>query len=184
MIVIEKKLVLIGMPGAGKTTVGHELATRADIPFFDTDAMLSEALHDTVANIIESKGEPYFRHKEALVMQRLLRPFYGVLSTGGGSVMDQNIRPLFKAHGVIYLRATPETLASRLEQTEDRPLLKGAGTLKEKLEETLKQRQPVYEFLADFIVDVDAMTPSQVVEAIAAHFELVLDDAGIIIQTE
>ena len=184
MIVIEKKLVLIGMPGSGKTTVGQELATRADIPFFDSDALLAEALNDSIANIIETKGEQYFRHKEALVMQRLLRPFYGVLSTGGGAVMDQNIRPLFKSHGVVYLRATPETLATRLEQAEMRPLLKGAGTLQEKLEDTLKLRQPVYEMLADSIIDVDAMTPSQVVETIATQFDLVLDEAGIIIQTE
>jgi shikimate kinase len=184
MIVIEKKLVLIGMPGSGKTTVGRELAARAEIPFFDTDALLAEAMGNTVANMIESKGEQYFRHKEALVMQRLLRPFYGVLSTGGGSVMEQSIRPLFKAHAVIYLRATPETLVSRLGQMEDRPLLKGSGTLLEKVQETLTLRQPVYESLADFIIDVDAMTPSQVVEMIATHFDLVLDDASIIIQTE
>lgn len=183
MVTLEKKIVLIGMPGSGKTTVGRELAERADIPFFDTDAMLEEALQHSIADVIESKGESYFRHKEALVTQRLLRPFYGVLSTGGGAVMDLNIRPLFSAHGVVYLRAAPGTLATRIEQSEVRPLLKGDGNLVNQVEATLAVRQPVYESLAELTVDVDTQTPSQIVEAIAAYFSLVLDEAGIIIET-
>lgn len=171
------------MPGSGKTTVGRELADRADIPFFDTDAMLEEALNHSIPDLIESKGESYFRHKEALVTQRLLRPFYGVLSTGGGAVMDMNIRPLFSAHAVVYLRVTPETLVSRMEQSEVRPLLKGPGTLLEKIQATLAIRQPVYESLSQYTLDVDNMSPSAIVEAIASHFGLVLDEAGIIIET-
>lgn len=171
------------MPGSGKTTVGRELAHRADIPFFDTDALLEEALSHSIADLIESKGEAYFRHKEALVTQRMLRPFYGVLSTGGGAVMDPNIRPLFKSNGVVYLKAKPETLAARIEQSQLRPLLKGTGSLVEQLEATLAIRAPVYESLAEYTIDVDTFTPSQIVEDIAAYFDLMLDDAGITIES-
>ncbi len=174
-----QKIVLIGMPGSGKTTVGRELAERADIPFFDTDAMMVEALNHSIADLIHTKGEPYFRHKEAVVTQRLLRPFHGVLATGGGAVMDNNIRPLFAAHRVVYLRAEPATLAQRLEGNEERPLLKGHGTLAEQLAATLAQREPVYQTLAQFTIDVDALTAAQVVEAIATHLGVALDDSGI-----
>jgi shikimate kinase len=178
---IEKKIVLIGMPGSGKTTVGQALANRADLPFFDTDAMIAEALDHPVSTLIENKGEAYFRHKEALVVQRLLRPFYGVLATGGGAVLDLNTRPLFAAHAVVYLRATPETLAERLGTAEGRPLLKGQGTLLEQLQNTLAARQPVYEALSQLTIDVDTLTASQIVEAIAAHFDLLLDESCIVI---
>ncbi len=174
-----QKIVLIGMPGSGKTTVGQQLAERADIPFFDTDAMIVEALNHSIADLIQTKGEPYFRHKEAVVTQRLLRPFHGVLATGGGAVMDINIRPLFATHRVVYLRAQPATLAQRLAGNAERPLLKGQGSLEEQLAATLAQREPVYQTLAQFTVDVDRRTPAQVVEAIANHLGMTLDDSGI-----
>ncbi len=180
---IEKKIVLIGMPGSGKTTVGRELAERASLPFFDTDAMIAEALNRPVSELIQIKGEAYFRHKEAVVTQRLLRPFYGVLSTGGGAVMDLNSRPLFAAHGVVYLRAQIETLVSRLGDAENHPLLKGQGSVQEQLEATLEIRHSVYQALADAVVDVDTLPPAQIVELIADHFGVVLDNDAVLIET-
>jgi shikimate kinase len=142
-------IVLIGMPGAGKTRVGQAVAQLLQWGFVDVDATVS----DDVPGLIERDGIEAFRARERDVIASL-RPHDCVVSVGGGAVLDPANRDRLRALGpVVWLRATRDTLLDRLGDAEDRPLLKGdpAG----KLAVLLAERTPIYEEVATVVVDVD-----------------------------
>src|ERR1700754_4117110 len=126
----QRSVVLVGMMGAGKSSIGRRLATRLGIPFVDADAEIEKAAGMSIPDIFATRGEPDFRAGEARVIARLLDGGPQVLATGGGAFMNADTRAAITDKGVsVWLRATIEVLARRIKRRNDRPLLKSADPL-------------------------------------------------------
>jgi shikimate kinase len=140
----KRSVVLVGMMGAGKSSIGKRLATRLGIPFVDADAEIEAAAGMTIAEIFARHGESYFRTGEARVIARLLEGGPQVLATGGGAFMNEDTRAGIGAKGIsVWLKADFEVLMRRIRRRADRPLLKTedpAATLKA----LIAARYPVY----------------------------------------
>jgi shikimate kinase len=122
----EKSIVLVGLMGAGKSTVGRRLAKRLALPFADADAEIEAAAGLSVAEIFERFGEAHFRDGERRVLARLIAGPVGVIATGGGAFMDPLTRALILDHCIaIWLHAPVETLVERVSHRSHRPLLVG-----------------------------------------------------------
>src|ERR1700682_4981919 len=120
-----RSIVLIGMMGAGKSSIGRRLAGRLNIPFVDADAEIEEDARMSIADIFEVHGEPYFRAGEARVIARLLEHGPQVLATGGGAFMNAQTRANIRDKAVsVWLKADLDVLTRRLRRRNDRPLLK------------------------------------------------------------
>jgi shikimate kinase len=140
-----RSIVLVGMMGAGKSSIGRRLAARLGIPFIDADAEIESAAGMTIREIFDKHGEPYFRSGEARVIARLLDNGPQVLATGGGSLMDAQTRALIGEKGVsIWLKADIDVLLKRTKRRNDRPLA-------EKIKDLLPIREPLYA-QADIVV--------------------------------
>jgi shikimate kinase len=140
-----RSIVLVGMMGAGKSSIGRRLAGRLGIPFIDADTEIESAAGMTIPEIFDRHGEPYFRAGEKRVIARLLDNGPQVLATGGGAVMDQNTRDLIHIKGIsVWLRADLDLLLKRTKRRNDRPLA-------EKIKDLLPQREPVYS-MSDIVV--------------------------------
>ena len=140
----ERSIVLVGLMGAGKSSVGRRLAARLGLPFVDADAEVEAAAGCSIAEMFESHGEQYFRDGERRVIARLLNGPPQVLATGGGAYMDAETRARIRERGIaIWLRAELEVLLRRVKRRKDRPLLKNGdpeGTLKRLID----LRYPIY----------------------------------------
>lgn len=133
-----RSVVLVGMMGAGKSTVGRRLAARLGLVFVDADTEIETAAGMPISEIFARHGEAYFRAGEARVIARLLDGGPQVLATGGGAVMDENTRAAIGKHSVsIWLKADAEILQRRTRRRNDRPLADKIATL-------LPQREPFY----------------------------------------
>ena len=140
-----RSIVLVGMMGAGKSSIGRRLAGRLGIPFIDADTEIESAAGMTIPEIFEKHGEPYFRAGEARVIARLLDNGPQVLATGGGSLMDTQTRALIGQKGIsIWLKADVDVLLKRTKRRNDRPLV-------EKIKDLLPVREPIYA-QADIII--------------------------------
>ena len=169
----QRSIVLIGMMGAGKSSVGRRLASRLGLRFVDADTEIEAAAGMSIADIFAAHGEAYFRSGEARVIARLLEGGPQVMATGGGAVMNPDTRTLIRAKGVsIWLDADYEVLLRRVRRRTDRPMLKTADPA-ETLKYLLAERKPVYA-QADLILrSRDAPHETIVNEALAAlavHF--------------
>ncbi len=141
---LSKPLVLVGLMGAGKTTVGRRLAARLSLPFVDADAEIEAAAGRTVSEIFADFGEAEFRKGEREVITRLLRSQPLILATGGGAFMDPLTRDRIKDIGwSIWLKADVAVLVDRVKRRNTRPLLK-TGDPKVILEKLAAERYPVY----------------------------------------
>src|SRR3974377_610070 len=133
-----RSIVLVGMMGAGKSSVGRRLAARLGIAFVDADTEIESAAGMTISEIFEKHGEAYFRAGEARVIARLLDNGPQVLATGGGAIMNPNTRDLIRDKGIsVWLKADANVLLKRTKRRTDRPLA-------EKIKELLPLREPVY----------------------------------------
>jgi shikimate kinase len=160
-------LALVGLMGAGKSSVGKRLASALGLPFRDADEEIEKAAGQSVADIFASYGEAYFRDGERRVIARLLDSPPHVLATGGGAFMNEETRALLKSKAIsIWLRADIEVLARRVARKDTRPLLTGKDP-RVVLEELAAVRYPVYA-LADIAVDSGDMPHNATVEAIIA----------------
>jgi shikimate kinase len=140
-----RSIVLVGMMGAGKSSIGRRLAARLGIPFIDADAEIESAAGMTIPEIFDKHGEPYFRAGEARVIARLLDNGPQVLATGGGSLMDAQTRALIGEKGIsIWLKADVDVLLKRTKRRNNRPLA-------EKIKDLLPIREPLYA-QADIVV--------------------------------
>jgi shikimate kinase len=155
------------MMGAGKTSVGELLAQRLGRPFLDVDAWIEDEEGVSIATIFETRGEAAFRNLEARVLESFLaNTVASVLSVGGGAVVDARNRDALSSHGqVVWLRATDATLANRVGDGVGRPLLAGKDAATE-LARIALDRSPMYTEVADVIVDVDDLTPNDVVDRV------------------
>lgn len=149
---LTRTLVLVGLMGAGKTSVGRRLATLLHVPFVDSDAAIEEAAGMSVAEIFATLGEPAFRDGERRVIARLLAGSPGVLATGGGAFIEPRTRGEIKAHGTsVWLRAELGLLWDRVRDRPGRPLLQ-APDPRAVLADLDRRRAPVYAE-ADVVVD-------------------------------
>jgi shikimate kinase len=177
MYQLKRTVALIGMMGAGKSSVGRRLAARLSVPFRDADTEIEAAAGCTVSEIFERFGEQNFRDGERRVIARLLGQPPHILATGGGAFTDPRTRADIKAQAVsIWLRAPVELLANRVQRRETRPLLK-QGDPKEILTRLLTEREPIYAE-ADIQLDSEEGPHSVVVERIIA----VLTERGLLEQ--
>lgn len=140
----DRSIVLVGLMGAGKTTVGRRLAKRLGLPFVDSDEEIEKAADQTIPEIFERFGEASFRDGERRVMRRLIDGAPKVIATGGGAFVDPETRALILEHCVaVWLKAEPEALAARVARRNDRPLLHGRDALAT-LRELGEARNPHY----------------------------------------
>ncbi|WP_374335085.1 shikimate kinase [Leeia sp.] len=149
---------LVGLMGAGKTTVGRALSRRFNKAFFDSDHEVEARTGVRIATIFDIEGEAGFREREREMIAELCQRQNVVLATGGGAVLDPRNREQLAHHGlVIYLRATPEELYHRTKLDRNRPLLQTADPLA-RLQTLYTQRDPLYREVADVIFDTSRQT--------------------------
>ena len=172
-----RSVVLVGMMGAGKTSVGKRLATKLGLPFVDADAEIEAGAQLTISEIFERFGEAYFREGERKVIARLLKGGPLVLATGGGAFMNATTRDNIARHGLsIWLKPSFDILLARVRKKSNRPLLKTADP-EVTLRRLLEERSPTYA-LADFTIEsVDAAHDS-VVDAILRRLDATLGDGA------
>ena len=140
-----RSVVLVGMMGAGKSTIGRRLSARLRLPFLDADAEIEAAAGMSIADIFESRGEPDFRDGEARVIARLLDGGPVVLATGGGAFMRQETRDRIRDRAVsIWLKADADIIMRRVKRRSDRPLLQTADP-ELTVGRLISEREPVYQ---------------------------------------
>ena len=165
-----RTIVLVGLMGAGKTKIGRRLATRLDLPFFDSDNEIEDAAGETIEEIFRNRGEAVFRDGERRVITRLLTQPMHVLATGGGAFMDPATRAMIARRGVsVWLRADLDVLLARVSRRNNRPLLQHSDP-RAVLAELIERRHPIYAE-ADIVVDSGEVpadsTATRVIAALA-----------------
>ena len=165
-------IILCGMMGAGKTTIGIKIAEKTGRRWYDTDGVIVDK-YGKIADIFEYYGEAHFRKLETEIIQELTKKENLVISTGGGLVLKRENNVLLQENGkIVFLRANLETLSTRLHVDGTRPLLQtSTESIRDRLARLLKERTPVYEQVADYIVDVDGKTPQQIADEIVQLFQ-------------
>lgn len=149
---LDKPIVLVGLMGAGKSTVGKRLANALGVDFVDSDNEIAEAAGCSISEIFETYGESMFRDLETRVLMRLLSSSPCVIATGGGAFINEEIRHEIKARTLsIWLRADLEVLVERVSRRDTRPLLK-TGDKREILQRLMDERYPIYT-QADITID-------------------------------
>jgi shikimate kinase len=165
-IALPENIFLVGLMGAGKSTVGRILARRLGKRFVDSDHEIEKRNGVTIPVIFEIEGEDGFRRREQEVLADLAQENDLVLSTGGGIVLKPENREVLRNHGfVVYLNARPELLAERTRHDRTRPLLNVEDPLT-RLRELYAVRDPLYREVAHAIVETGRGAPQQVVQAI------------------
>lgn len=140
----DQPIVLIGLMGVGKSTVGRRLAARLGLPFVDADTEIESAAGMSVSEIFERFGEPYFRDGERRVIARLIDGTPKVIATGGGAFLNEHTRRLILDEAIaVWLDASPEVLAERVRRRDTRPLLRGRDPARV-LRELAEARNPIY----------------------------------------
>ncbi|MDO5539280.1 MAG: shikimate kinase [Eubacteriales bacterium] len=164
-------IILIGFMGAGKSTIGRKLARDGRFVFVDTDDKIEEEQQEKISHIFETKGEAYFRDLETQALKDLLScKMRMVIAVGGGLPMREENRRLLKELGtVIYLKAEIDTLVSRLTGDTSRPKLRG-GSLREKIETLMQQREAIYLETADEEIFTDEKEPEKIAKEIKERF--------------
>lgn len=169
-----RPLVLVGMMGAGKTTVGRRLANRLGRQFIDSDEEIERAAQMTIPEIFEQRGEAEFRAGETRVIARLLKEEDIVLATGGGAFVNPETRALVKASAVsVWLKADLDVLFERVSRRSNRPLLKTADP-KGTLEKLIAERYPIYEEADVTVISREVpqdQVAADVIAALLDHFK-------------
>jgi shikimate kinase len=173
-------IILIGLPGSGKSTVGRQLARRLDLPFVDSDPEIERRIGCTIREYFEREGEDSFRDaEEATIADITGRGHQGVLSTGGGTVLRPVNRECLRASGyVVYLRTSPEEVFKRLRHDRNRPLLQVGDPL-QRLRDLFAIRDPLYRETAHFVIDIGRPSVAALVNMIVMQLEL----AGVLPNT-
>jgi len=164
---LTRTVAIVGLMGAGKSSIGRRLAQRLKVPFVDADSEIELAAGATIEEIFDRHGEPAFRDGERRVIARLLEGPVSVIATGGGAFMDAGTRALMRERAIsVWLKADLELLLQRVGRRNNRPLLK-AGEPRAVLERLIAERYPIYAE-ADIIVDSLDGTPDATVERVVA----------------
>jgi shikimate kinase len=167
----DRPIVLVGMMGAGKSTVGRRLAGRLGYPFLDADRVLEERLGVTIATMFDLEGEAVFRDRESVLLAELVNESSSVLATGGGVVLRDANRTLLRDRAwVVYLRASAIDLWIRTRRDTSRPLLRGADA-RARVAELLTLRAPLYEAASHCTVDTGRQPVERVVDQILQQLQ-------------
>lgn len=165
--IYKKNIVLIGFMGCGKTTLGRILARKIGVKFLDTDYQIEKRLMMKVGEIFSTLGEEYFRKVESDVIRNIANGFYGVVSTGGGSVLNKsNVKYLKSSGKLIYLRSSAENIFYNLKRsTKERPLLKQNLNINY-IQKFIKSRHEIYNKVKDYEINVDNMSMDKIINYI------------------
>jgi shikimate kinase len=165
-------IILIGLPGSGKSTVGRHLARRLDLPFFDSDHVIEQRIGCPIREYFAREGEQAFRDVEEEVIRELTQGAPGVLATGGGAVLRSvNRQRLREAGKVIYLRSAPEEVHRRVRHDANRPLLQVADPLA-RIRELHAERDPLYRETAHFVIETGRPSVPTLVNMVLMQLEL------------
>lgn len=157
------RAVLIGPPGAGKSTIGRRLAQALDLELLDTDVEIERRTGRTIPEIFAADGEPFFREIEEQVVGEALESHDGILSLGGGAILSELTRSRLAGHTVVYLEISVAEGLKRTGANTGRPLLTG-GDPKAKYHALMRRRRPLYRQVATIRVRTDSRSPSRVVQ--------------------
>jgi shikimate kinase len=158
-------IVLVGLMGAGKSSIGRRLAEKLDVPFVDADHEIEVAADKTIAEIFKDHGEAYFREGERRVISRLIENGAQVLSTGGGAFINEETRQGIQAHGIsVWLKADLSLLMKRVMKRADRPLLQTENP-EAVMQKLMDQRYPIYA-AADVTVESRDVQHTQMVNEV------------------
>ena len=165
-----KNIYLIGLMGAGKTTIGRQLAKALCVPFYDSDKVIEENTGVNIPTIFEYEGEEGFRTREQNTIEQLTELDDIVLATGGGAIIKEQNRNALKQRGfVVYLQCSVDKILQRTKRDNQRPLLHTENP-RERLEELFAEREPLYISCADFKIDTGIMPSKAVVKTILKEF--------------
>ena len=167
----KRNIFLVGPMGAGKSTIGRQLAQQLNMDFVDSDAVIEERAGADISWIFDLEGEEGFRKREERIINELTQLQGVVLSTGGGAVMSKENRNYLSARGiVIYLETSVDKQYQRTQRDKKRPLLQGTDNPRQVLEDLAKVRNPLYEEIADITLPTDEqnakVTVNQIVDLI------------------
>ncbi|MCF7822384.1 MAG: shikimate kinase [Mariprofundaceae bacterium] len=170
--------ILIGLMGSGKSSIGRRLAKHFGIGLIDLDDYIVRKAGQSIPDIFSERGEEGFRDMESRALREVLgKP--AVIATGGGAVLREENRELLKCHPpVIWLKASPEFLANRIDGDSNRPLIAAGGTLK-KLQQLAEIRYPLYERCADFTLPRGDMTKREALHSILRFLAAWQADRGV-----
>jgi shikimate kinase len=172
-----RSLVLVGMPGSGKSSIGRRLGQRLGLDFADADAEIERAANMTIPELFETKGEAAFRQGEQKVIARLLENGPQVIATGGGAFMNTDTRTRIRERGVsIWLKADIATLLKRVKRKTNRPLLQTADP-EAALRDLLAAREATYAE-ADLCITSCEVPHEMVVEEIVTRLDKALEETG------
>ena len=164
---IASNVFLVGPMGAGKSTIGRQLAALLKKDFLDVDHEIERRTGAAIPLIFEIEGESGFRRRETLVIDELTRKTNVVLATGGGAVLDADNRKALRERGsVVYLRAEIDILVERTRRDRNRPLLQTPDP-RAKLEEIMRAREPLYRSTAHVVIETDRRNPQMVARDVA-----------------
>jgi shikimate kinase len=155
-------VVLVGPPGAGKSSVGEALAERLGLAFRDTDRDIEARTGSTIAELFIDQGETAFRELETTAVDRALADHDGVLAVGGGAVSDESTRRALRAERVVFLDVSLHDAVRRVGMNRDRPLL--LGNVRSSLLALMEQRRPWYAEVSDHQLDTSGMSITAVVD--------------------
>ena len=165
-------IILCGMMGAGKTTIGIKIAELTGRRWYDTDGVIIDR-YGKISDIFEYYGEAHFRRLETQIVQELCQKDNLIISTGGGLVLkSENTELLCKNGKIVFLRASLQTLAARLKVDGTRPLLEHSTEgIKERLDGLMRERAPIYESVSNYVVDVDNKSIDDIAKEVISLIE-------------
>lgn len=165
-------IVLIGMRGSGKTTVGKILAKKLQKPYIEMDDLIVKKAKMKIPKIVKEYGWGYFRDIESHVVREVSEKDNCIIATGGGVVLRlENVEALKKHGKLFWLQGSVKTLSKRIGDDENRPLLTGILSRRKDMEQTLKERKNLYEKAADGIVDTENTRPENIANEIVMNIE-------------
>lgn len=168
---MSKTLVLIGMMGSGKTSVGKELSKTLLIDFVDTDAEIERRCKKTIPEIFELKGEAYFRKIEEKVCLKIINGKFKVVSIGGGAFMNKNIRKAIKSSGKsIWVHASLENIFQRLSKSKNQRPMLNYSSLKTSIKKIYEERKEIYK-TADYTIRTKNDNKKTIVKKILKKYE-------------
>jgi shikimate kinase len=157
-------VVLVGPPGSGKTTIGRALAARLEVTVRDTDEDIEAQSGSSITELFVEHGEPHFRQLERAAVRAALAEHDGVLSIGGGAVVDADTRALLDGRTVVFLDVSVAEASNRVGMSGPRPLL--LGNVRGRLRQLMDERRPLYTQVATLTVDTSGRTPDDIVSEI------------------
>ena len=165
-----ENIYLIGLMGAGKTTIGRQLAKSLQLPFYDSDKAIEEQTGVDIPTIFEYEGENGFRDREQNMIQELTKLDGIVLATGGGAILREENRKGLKENGfVVYLQCSVDKILQRTKRDTQRPLLNTENP-RERIETLFSEREALYLSCADFKIETSSMQSKTVVQNILAAY--------------